>query len=358
MTAGSSFLYVLNQGTTASGGSNCTTADPCQNSNISAFVVGGNGILTPLATYYTQGINPFRMIANSTGAGQYLYVLDHDAPSSAACASALGASVTSCGDITSFQVNTTTGRLQLVENAQVNAASGQSLTYFPVPANPIDFLGLGGYLLTLSGTPSTGDAVFPYLTNVGGQLTVSQNGSQPVNTSHATALSSNIGYVYVLDNEAPTPNPTGASSQAIPFSVIAGGALQAQVGGAVPDDPTLSNPILMLAELKGKFVYQLNFGNNTTTVNAQSGITGYVIDPSTHQLSFTVPSTFGTGAGPQCLVEDPTGQYIYTANFNDSTVTGRRVDPNSGALTEFIGVPSSYALSGPATWCLMDGRTD
>jgi hypothetical protein len=38
----------------------CTTADPCQNSNITEFAVGGNGILTPQETFYTQGINPFR----------------------------------------------------------------------------------------------------------------------------------------------------------------------------------------------------------------------------------------------------------------------------------------------------------
>ncbi len=33
-------------------------------------------------------------------------------------------------------------------------------------------------------------------------------------------------------------------------------------------------------------------------------------------------SPFSTGSGPQCLLEDPSNQFIYTANFNDSTVTG------------------------------------
>src|ERR1700678_3832237 len=37
----SRFLYVLNRGVNSSGGSDCTTADPCQNSTITQFAVGG-----------------------------------------------------------------------------------------------------------------------------------------------------------------------------------------------------------------------------------------------------------------------------------------------------------------------------
>src|SRR5208283_4807088 len=103
------------RGVNASGGSNCTTANPCQNSNITVFAVGGNGILTPQETFYAQGINPFRIIADTSG--NYLYVLDHDAnyngaPASATnpdpnCALALGTGVTTCGDITAYSINPT-----------------------------------------------------------------------------------------------------------------------------------------------------------------------------------------------------------------------------------------------------------
>ena len=84
------------------------------------------------------------------------------APSNAACSLALGASATYCGDITVFQVNQTTGRLTLVVNAQVTQAGGTPLTYFPVPANPIDFVFASGYILTMSGTPGHWRLVFPY----------------------------------------------------------------------------------------------------------------------------------------------------------------------------------------------------
>ena len=41
------------------------------------------------------------------------------------------------------------------------------------------------------------------------------------------------------------------------------------------------------------------------------------------QLSFIGGEPFGSGSGPQCIVEDPSDQFIYEANEYDSTVTGR-----------------------------------
>ncbi len=351
---GSRFLYVLNRGTNAEGGTTCTPADPCQ-ANITEFAVGGNGVLTAQETFYTQGLNPFRLIADAPG--DFLYVLDHDSPSSAACSLALGAGVNTCGDITAFQINATTGRLQLVVNAQVTAANGAALPYFPVPANPIDFSLSSGYVLTVSGTLDTGDAVFPYTYNQGtGQLSINQNTSQPLGIGAATAIVNGSSYVYVLDDEGTEVAGTGASSQILPFSVGSNGALQAQTGGIVADDPTLNNPIYLIVESKGKFAYVINQGNNAQGTNAQSGIAGYVLDPSTHQLSFIAGEPFGSGAGPQCLVEDPSNQFVYSADFNDSAVTGRVVDPNSGVLDQ-MRVTSTFPVGGPATWCLVDGRT-
>jgi 6-phosphogluconolactonase (cycloisomerase 2 family) len=373
---GSRFLYVLNQGTNAQGGLTCTTANPCQNSNIAEFAVGGNGTLTYQQTFYTQGINPIRLLSDSTGA--YIIVLDHDSPapnglpSSAAnpnplCQRALGPATTYCGDFTVFQINQTTGRLTLVVNAQVTSATGSPLTYFPVPAGPIDFALANGYALTLSqGTTATGNVVFPYaFSSASGQLTLGQNSPQPIGITQGTAIVNASSVVYVLANE-PVTIPSGGSfsagvypSQVLPFTVGTNGALQAQTGGIIPIDPTLANPIYVLVESKGKFVYVANQGNNVTgTSNPQSGISGYFITTSpSFQLSFLSPSTYGSGSGPQCIVEDPSNQFIYTANYGDSTITGRAVDPNDGVLNQ-LRVASSYKLQGPANWCLINGRTN
>ena len=137
-----------------------------------------------------------------------------------------------------------------------------------------------------------------------------------------------------------------------------GGALQAQTGGAVPDASSQTNPIYLLQESKGKWVYVANQGDNTNTNNAQSGIQGYVVDASTHQLDPMAGAPFGSGAGPVCLLEDPSDQFIYTANFNDSSITGRVIDQNSGVLNNLPGKANrAFPLLGPAAWCLVSGRT-
>lgn len=371
---GSRFLYVLNRGVNALGNSNCTTANPCQNANITEFAVGGNGILTPQQTFYTQGVNPFRLVLDS--AGSYLMVLDHDSPDNYAatynaatngCTLALGAGVKTCGDVTVFSIQETTGRLSLVQNAQVSAAGGQALTYFPVPAYPVDVVLTSTTLLTLSAAanqsayPYTGGhSVFPYTYNASnGQLTLSLNSAQSLgaNVNQATRMVSTNTAFFVLDNEAPVPNPTGASSQLLPYDVV-NGTLSAKTGGIIPDDATLSNPIDLVLESKSKFLYVANQGNNTGGVNAQSGISAYFINTNpAFQATPIAGQPFGSGAGPQCIAEDPSNQFIYTVNFNDSSITGRTIDVNSGVLNNLRNT-NSYALPGPATWCLMDGRTN
>jgi 6-phosphogluconolactonase len=364
LLVGSRFFYVLNQGVDASGGSNCTSAaNPCTGSNITLFAVGSNGSLSVQPQqFFTQGHNPFRIVADSQG--NFIYVLDHDAPDSGvgasnSCTLALGPKTTTCGDITVFKVDQTTGRLSLVINTQVSSASGQPLPFFPVPPNSIDMTLAHNSMLILSGTPATGDIVFPYTyAPQNGQLTASQNGPQPLNIFQATALQQGNQFVYVLDNEPITVNGITSPSQLIPFSVGAGGALQAQTGGAVPDDPTRSNPMFLLVESKGKWIYVANTGDNQSQSNQQSGIAGYVLDPQTQQLTTMPGSPFGTGAGPQCLVEDPSDQFIYTANFNSSSVTGLSLDQNSGVLRVLPGTANrSYSLAGPAAYCVVNGRT-
>ena len=363
LLTGSRFIYVLNRGKNSTGTANCTASDPCVGDNISEFAVGGNGVLSPQGqAFFTQGHNPIRIIADS--AGTYLYVLDQIAPDPASCALALGAGVTSCGDITAFKIDANTGRLTLVVNAQVTSASGQPLSYFPVPANPIDFVLSSSYILTLSGTATTGDVVFPYTyAAASGQLTVNQNSAQPLNIAQATAIVSAGGDVYVLDNEPGTHTVSGSPVTApgwiFQFTTGANGALQQTSGGAVADDVSLANPVYLVLESKGKFLYVLNGGNNNTgSTNSQSGIAGYVLDPQSHIPSELSGSPFGTGSGPQCMLEDPSNQFLYAANFNDSTVTGSIIDQNSGVLTTLKGSANkSYALSGPAAWCIASGRT-
>jgi hypothetical protein len=388
LTLGSRFLYVLNRGVNAAGNGDCYgvgTAE-CLNANITVYAVGGNGILTPQETFYTQGNNPFRLIVDTSG--NYLMVLDHDAPDNTSpsstdnCVKALTATVApayTCGDVTVFQINSTTGRLSLVVNAQVTSASGSPITYFPVPANPVDLVLTGQYLLTLSATPTSpytpapypytgGGSIWPYSYNSSnGQLTLSQNSVQPLGITGGNSIVNGNGVIYVLDNQpltitcasgtCPFPAGTYPGGQILPWTVGSGGALQAEPSGVFPDTGTLANPIQLLVESKGNFLYVANQGNNTTGPNPASGIAGYQIHTSpSYELQFQGDEPFGSGSGPQCIVEDPSNQFIYTANEYDSTVTGRALDPNTGDLNPMRST-ETWTLQGQPTWCLVDGRT-
>jgi 6-phosphogluconolactonase (cycloisomerase 2 family) len=359
LLTGGRFLYVLNRGS-HSDGSPCTAANPCTNANITQFAIGGNGILTPQGTFFSQGNNPSRIFADASG--NFLYVLDQNSPSSASCALALGPSVLTCGDITAFKIDSTTGRLSLVVNAQVTSASGTPLPFFPVPANPIDFILSSQTVLTLSGTPVTGDSVFPYAYNpANGQLTVSQNSSQPLGISHATGIVLAGGITYVMDNGANTNSPP-TNGRILAYTLGSNGALQAQPNGVFSVDPAQNNPNYIIAESGGKWLYVANQGDNTNTNNAQSGITAYTIQTTPYNLSPIANGgqSSGIGAGPQCILEDPSNQFVYTANFNDSTVTGLAIDKNAGnlaPLSQRTKAKDSYAIPGPAAWCVVTGRT-
>ena len=398
LVASSRFMYVLNRGVSQNpaGSDQCTTEYPCTGSNITLFAVGGHGILTEQEQFFTQGLNPFRLITDSSQS--FLMVLDHDSsingyPSSNTatptdpnpnpnpyCAKALTGS-TVCGDITVFSINQSTGRLSLVQNAVVTANGGSPLNYFPVPANSVDIIPSTGYILTMSSTaeqtsyPYTGGStVFPYTFTGTGQLTINQNSSQTItDSSQPTGLGTPLGtafsiggsYLYILDNNSIYLNGSSTAtskSQILPYTPGSGGALQSQTGGAVADDPAQFNPIFLTQESKGKWLYVANQGIEPGTGLSGNGITGYNIDPTTHQLAEMSGLPFTTEAGAQCLVEDPSDQFFYTANLYDNTVTGRSLDQNSGYLVPLSQnhnkVADNYTLAGPATWCFIDGRVD
>ncbi len=372
LLSGSKFVYVLNQGTNADGTA-CTTTDPCSGSNVTLFAVGGNGVLSPQGkSYPTQGKNPMRMFTDSTGA--YLFVLDHDSPDNYAttynattngCTLALGAGAATCGDVTVFKIDSDTGRLSLVLNQQVNSANGSQLTYFPVPTNPIDFALVSGNLLTMYSDSTTGvDWVFPY-TYGSGQLTSNSNGAQSLGIKAATAIVASSSYVYILDAETTTATVDGANTTS-PSGILiwtagTGGSLSLLSDGVIPGDPTLTNPNWLVLESKGGWAY-VSYRGDTSSVgtgNQESGIAGWVIDKNTHRFTPAISgSPWGTGSGPACLLEDPSHQFFYTANASASTVTGRMLNVQAGTLSDLPGnANKAYALDGPATWCIVSGRT-
>jgi 6-phosphogluconolactonase (cycloisomerase 2 family) len=366
---GGRYLYVLNQGAQQVDGSGNITYT---GANISLFSIGGDGTLAFQASYTSQGNNSTRFLPDSTG--KYMYVLDTYAPvaASGVTPQASYSATYPCqgsdgkyyptGDLTAFNIDPNTGRLSIITNQQQQNANGTQLTYFPLGCAPIDFTISSGFVFTADAGSTTNNdvqTVFPYaLNSSNGQLTLTQNsplvmGTQGM-TTISTAQGSNLNgskYIYILDGLA-----NNGSGEILPFTAGTNGSLQALTNGAVANDATASNPVSLVVDSKAKYLFVVNAGPTTGIVNPISQITGWTIDPTNGTLQHIAGEPFGSGSGVNCIFEDSSNQYIYTTSFNDSQITGRILDPNSGSLT-LLRRGSTFNSVGNPTWCAVSGRT-
>ncbi len=205
-------------------------------------------------------------------------------------------------------------------------------------------------------------AVFVYaLADSTGQLTLTQNTAIPTNAANLTYIYAGSGAttgaanIYLLDaGNLTTPGTV------LPYTSSTNGALQSLVGGAVPNTGTTAYPTAMLVDHLGKFVYIANRGPNLTPSSPASTVSAFFITPTTGLLQPLTSGTasnsvpFGAGSGPRCILEDPSNQYLYTADYDSSTVTGALINQQAGTLTN-LRKNSSFGTVGQPTWCVASG---
>ena len=356
---GGRFLYVINRGSAltpdAKGGVSCQTG--AGSGNIAEFSVGGQGVLTFQQSFTSQGCTPVWAAHDSTG--NFLYVLDQYAPN-AKCLSngqpEAPAPPNFCnGEITVFSVDPNTGRLSLVQNQQVKQPppSQLQLTYFPVGALPRMMAISGSCVFTLNSDAN--QTVFPYIAGSNGQLTLTTNSVINSGAVRATSIITGGTSIYITDAGPVNQNTPG---QILPFTV--GGtacSLNTITGGPTANLSPASNPVYTLVDSKGKYLYVANqFSTNSTTPN--SSISAFIIQSNgTLQFVPDAPNNpYPIGAGPVCMVEDPSNQYIYTSN-GDGTVTGKVLDNNSGKLSN-LSRGSTFTAVGQATCLTVSGNVD
>jgi 6-phosphogluconolactonase (cycloisomerase 2 family) len=365
VTTAGKFLYVLNAGCGAAGQAACPAGTPANLAapNISLFAVGGQGSLSFQQSYTSQGSLPVSILADTTG--KYLLVLDSLSPNKANCVSTGGA--TNCGDITAFNIDQNTGRLSLITNLQVKDANGTNLTYFPIGTGPIEFaLYNSSFVYVIekgsgtAGDPNQGVFVYQFGSS-NGQLTLTQNTPLPTGAVNLSYIYASSGYVYLLDTMTPPGATPTSPGQILPYTSGTNGGLQALVGGAVPNTGTTGNPTAMIVDHTNKFVYVANRGPNLTSSSAASTVSAFFINAnaagqlqalSSGAAANNVP--FGSGSGPRCILEDPSNQYLYTANFDSGTVTGGVINQQTGTLTN-LRKSSVFTTVGQPTWCIASG---
>jgi len=117
--------------------------------------------------------------------------------------------------------------------------------------------------------------------------------------------------------------------------------------------PTGTSPYAIAARPDGQYVYVVNEISNNISV--------YAVNVTSRALIAIPGSPFAAGGNPHSLAVQPFGpfdygsDFLYTANFNgtSSTVSGFRVDTDTGALTALSGSPFAVPVSN---YIGMDGN--
>jgi 6-phosphogluconolactonase (cycloisomerase 2 family) len=356
---GGRYLYVINQGggltTDANGGVTCQAG--AGGGSIAEFAVGGQGVLTFQQTFSSQGCTPVWAAHDSTG--NFLYVLDKYAPNAKCLPN--GQPETSSnfcnGEITVFSSDPTTGRLTLVLNQQIKDPSnnGLQLTYFPVGAIP-KMMALSGSCLFTLNSDTNPQTVFPYLAGSSGQLTLTTNSTINTGATRATSIIAGGSSVYITDAGQANTNSPG---QILPFTV--GGtacSLNTITGGPTQNLSPGANPVYSLVDSKSAYLYIAN-QSSTNSTTANSSISAFKLQSNGTLLAIPEPSglnPYPIGAGPVCMVEDPSNQYLYTSN-GDGTVSGKVLFAPTGQLSN-LSRGSTFTAVGQATCLAVSGNVD
>lgn len=347
---GGRYLYVLNQGASTTPLLNSTKTGYVQDgaSGIVQYAVGGDGTLTYQNTFHSQGFVPKWIQFDSTG--QYLYVLDGFSPAYNPGAFA-GQATDYNGSVTAFSVDGTTGKLTLVTNPNVKIG-GINTTYYEVGTTPLAMKSVGSCLFTVN---SANQTLTPYIVGSGGALTPYASVTFPVGSTNITSINGSGSFMLLTDNQGSTT----AAGRIYFLSIGSGCSPSPVTGSPFANLPNTFNPSYSIIDNSSKYVYVLNKSTTVTgtTTTSYSSISAFTISSNNselQQITTSGSSTYAVGSSPVCMVEDTSNQYIYVSNFQDSTLTGKVIDQNTGALSDLsrgssfktVGNPNCLVLSG------------
>jgi 6-phosphogluconolactonase (cycloisomerase 2 family) len=140
--------------------------------------------------------------------------------------------------------------------------------------------------------------------------------------------------------------------------VGSGGVLQSLVGGPTDNLANTAYPDAIITNSNTQFLYVANRGPSNIT-QSNSSISAFTISTANGQLQPLATATqnpFTTGGAPVWMVIDPTNQYLYTADHDTNTVTGKIMDATHGLLSNMLK-GTSFPTVGQPTYAVVSGRT-
>jgi 6-phosphogluconolactonase (cycloisomerase 2 family) len=198
----------------------------------------------------------------------------------------------------------------------------------------------GTYLYVVTGTTSATLTEYALSSGTIGSATATEPLTVPgypgdtVVPTAVTVLANSDGvYATVYDRSAYNPGGT-ATSNANPgwifgFAVGSGGALTPASGSPYQAGV---KPTALASDPTSSFVYATDYASNE--------LIGYTVRSGT-TLDFLVNGPFKTGNEPMSVVVDPRGIYIYLANALDSTVSAYSIALPTGTPSAIVNTTSS-----------------
>lgn len=281
------------------------------------FTIASNGTLkaadtvtlsaAPVALAVSENGKFLYVLSGSTSATLTEYALSSGAIGSATAQQTLALSGSNAGD-------------SLVPTAVTVLANSNAVL---ATAYDVDAYNPGG---TTTSTANPG-WLFSFTVGSDGSLTAAAGSpyTAGIKPSGVAADPTN-SYAYVTDF---------ASGQMVGYTIQSTSMLTFMLNGPFT---TGSQPSAIAIDPRGKFIYVSNA--------LSSSVSAYSIDLSTGTPSSVVnvtgSSTNSTDTTPNAIAVDPAlGRYVYTANYLGNTVSGFRLDPTAGTLTQTQGTPYS-----------------
>lgn len=301
------------------------------NDSVVHFAIASDGSLTQKDTV-TLTATPTYLAVNA--AGTYLYVVSG---STSATLTEYALSSGAIGSVTAQEALTIpgyagdtvlpTGVMVLANNGAVYATVYDQSAYNP-------------------GGSTTSDAnpgwVFGFAVSSGGALSPAalspyKAGVKPT----ALAADPTSRFVYVTDY---------ASNQLIGYGITSGSTLNFLISGPFR---TGGEPSAITIDPRGKYIYVSNSLDSTVSAYAIDLATGI---PSA-AVNVTGSQTNNTDTQPDSVVVDPAlGRYVYTANFLGNSVSGFRLNPNTGSLHPTQATPYPSEPKPTAIVCIPHGN--
>jgi 6-phosphogluconolactonase (cycloisomerase 2 family) len=174
----------------------------------------------------------------------------------------------------------------------------------------------GNDTLTVTAATVVSIAITPVKSTIGPGKTLQFTATGTYSDNTTQDLTTSIAWTSSNSAVAAIGPTTGLAS--------AVGAGTTMIGGTHTGGPAITGVTLDVNATV--YAYATNFDSAPSTVSQ------YKIDPTTGALSALTPTTVATGASPFSVSVEPSGQYVYVANYNADTVSQYTIGA-TGALT-------------------------